>query len=117
MKKVVLILVALLVGLLVWGLIQSGNVSVTVNWHELAGPMKDAVGVWEFLIAIVALFSAAILVAFVFAGVGFVVLGCLVLVGLILAAVAFPFLLPLLIPLFIVWTFVASTRRGKANTI
>ena len=117
MKKVVLILVALLVGLLVWGLIQSGNVSVTVNWHELARPMKDAVGVWEFLIAIVALFSAAILLAFVFAGVGFVVLGCLVLVGLILAAVAFPFLLPLLIPLFIVWAFVASTRRGKANTI
>ncbi len=79
--------------------------------------MKDAVGVWEFLIAIVALFSAAILLAFVFTGVGFVVLGCLVLVGLILAAVAFPFLLPLLIPLFIVWAFVASTQRGKVNTI
>jgi hypothetical protein len=115
MKKVVLILVALLVGLLVWGLIQTVNVSVTVNSHELAGPMKAAVGGWGFLVAILVLFCAAILLAIIFAGVGLVVLGCLVLVGLILAAVAFPFLLPLLIPLFIVWAIMASTRRGKAN--
>lgn len=116
MKKVALILVALLIGLLGWGLMQSGNVSVTVNGHELAGPMKAAVSGWGFLVATVVLFCVAILLAFVLAGVGLVVLGCFVLVGLILAAVAFPFLLPLLIPLFIVWAFVAGMSRWRATT-
>lgn len=55
----------------------------------------------------------AILLAFVFAGVGLVVLGVLALVALILVGAAFPFLLPLLIPLFIVWAFCAGARRGK----
>jgi hypothetical protein len=113
MKKAVLVLVILLIALLAWGLIQSGNVSMTVNGHELAGPMKAAVGSWGIIIAIVVLFCVAILLTFVLAGVGLVILGCLVLVGLILAAVSFPFLLPLLIPLFIVWAFVAGVRRGK----
>ena len=116
MKKVILVLVILLIGLLALGLIQPGNVSVTVNGYELAGPMKAAIGGWGLLVATVVLFCVAILLAFVFAGVGLVVLGCLVLVGLILAAVAFPFLLPLLLPLFIVWAFVAGMRRGKAST-
>ena len=117
MKKTVLVLdqLILLIALflLAWGLIQSGNVSVTVNGHELAGPMKAAVGSWGIIIATVVLFCVAILVTFVLAGVGLVILGCLVLVGLILAAVAFPFLLPLLIPLFIVWAFAAGVRRRK----
>ena len=113
MKKAVLVLVILLIALLTWGLIQSGNVSVTVNGHELAGSVKAAVGSWGIIIATVVLFCVAILVTFVLAGVGLVILGCLVLVGLILAAVAFPFLLPLLIPLFIVWAFAAGVRRGK----
>lgn len=112
MKKVALILVALLIGLWGWGLIQSGNVSVIVNGYEFAGPMKAVVSAWGFLVATVVLFCVAILLAFVFAGVGLLVLGCLVLVGLILGAVAFPFLLPLLLPLFIVWAFVAGMRRG-----
>jgi uncharacterized membrane protein YphA (DoxX/SURF4 family) len=76
--------------------------------------MRAAVGSWGIIIATVVLFCVAILVTFVLAGVGLVILGCLVLVGLILAAVAFPFLLPLLIPLFIVWAFAAGVRRGKS---
>jgi hypothetical protein len=117
MKKTVLVLVILVIALLAWGLIQSGNgyVSVTLNGHELSGPMKAAVGSWGIIIATVVLFCVAILVTFVLTGVGLVILGCLVLVGMILAAVAFPFLLPLLIPLFIVWAFAAGVRRGKSN--
>jgi len=112
-KKTVVVLVLLLAGLLAWGLLQAGNISVTVNGLALAGPMKAALGVWGLIVAAVALFCVAILLAFVIAGVGLVVLGCLVLVGLILATVAFPFLLPLFLPLFIVWAFVAGIRHGK----
>jgi hypothetical protein len=40
------------------------------------------------------------------------ILGSFVLVGLILVALSFPFLLPILIPLFIVW--VVAVRTGHA---
>jgi hypothetical protein len=50
----------------------------------------------------------------VFAGIGVIVLGLVVLAGLLLALLAFPFLLPILIPLAIVWAFVAIVRRSKA---
>lgn len=116
MKKVALVLVVLLICLFGWWLIQSGDISVAVNGHELAGPIRAVVGGWGFLVATVVLFCVAILLAFVFAGIGLVVLGSLVLVGLILVAIAFPFLLPLLLPLFIVWAFVAWIRRGKTST-
>ena len=47
------------------------------------------------------------LLAFVLAGISLVALGSLVLVGSILVALASPFLLPILLPLFMVWAFVA----------
>ena len=111
MKKIALILVILLIGLLAWGLIQSGNVSLSVNGQEITGPMKAIASGWGILVAAVVLFCVAILLAFVLAGVALAVLGVFVLAGVILAAIAFPFLLPLLIPLFIVWVFIAIIRR------
>lgn len=116
MKKVALILVVLLIGLLGWGLIQSGDVSVTINGRELAGPMETAVSSWGLLTASVILFCVAILLAFVFAGVGLAVLGFLLLAGLIFAVIVLPLLWPLLLPLFIVWAFVALMRHGKTTT-
>ena len=55
------------------------------------------------VVALIALFCAATLLVFVFAGIGIIVLGCFVIVGVIMAALSFPFLLPLLIPLAILW--------------
>ena len=49
-------------------------------------------------------------VAFVFAGIGMFIIGLIVLAGLVIAAVSLPFLLFLLIPLAIVWGFVALIR-------
>lgn len=113
MKKTALLLIVILVGLLGWGLIQSGDISVTVNGQELSGPMKVALGGWGFVVSTVVFFCVAILLVFVLAGIGLVVLGSLLLFGLILAALLSPILLPLLIPLFIVWAFVAGMRRGN----
>ena len=112
MKKLALACVLVLALVCAWGLMSSG-VSVTINGQEIEGPLKAVVGGWGLVITTVVLFCVAILLAFVFAGVGLVVLGVLALVGLILAGIAFPFLLPLLIPLFIVWAFCAGVRRGK----
>lgn len=41
------------------------------------------------------------------------VLGALVIAGFVVAWSAFPFLLPLLIPLFLVWIFVAAVRARR----
>jgi hypothetical protein len=63
------------------------------------------------IVASVALFCAAIFLLFVVAGVGLFVLGCVIAVGLILALLAFPYLLLVLFPLAIVWLFVAIARH------
>jgi predicted exporter len=102
--------------LLAWVLYSSTtDVSISINGKPFTGPLAPAIGLWKLILASVILFSVAILLVFVFAGVGLVILGCLALVGLILAALALPFLLPLLIPLFIVWAFCALLCRHKAT--
>ena len=112
MKKLALILVLLMAIVCTWGLISS-NVSVTINGKAIEGPLEVVAGFWGLVITTVVLFCVAILLVFVFTGVGLIVLGVLVLVGLILLGIAFPFLLPLLIPLFIVWAFCAGVRKGR----
>jgi hypothetical protein len=96
----------------VLALFVGGNViSITVNGRQITGPFGALIGVWSFILTMVILFCVAILLVFVLAGIGLIILGCLALVGLILAAIAFPFLLPLLIPLFIVWVFCSLAYR------
>jgi hypothetical protein len=112
-RKVALALVVVLLALLGWVALHSSGVSIVVNGRALAGPAKLAAEGWGMLVGIVGLFCAAILLAFVFAGIGLILLGAFVLAGLLLAWLAFPFLLPLLIPLVVVWLFVAAVRGGK----
>ena len=112
MKSIAIALVIVLLGFLAWVAFQSSDISIIVNGQKLGAPANLAAEGWGLLVAVVALFCAAILLAFVFAGIGLIVLGALVLAGLVAAWFAFPFLLPLLIPLFIVWLFVAAVRSG-----
>jgi hypothetical protein len=114
MKKLAIALALVMLAIVAWVLLMDGGAtSIIINGHELTGPLKGAVGVAGLIVASIALFCAAILLAFVFAGVGLFVLGCVVVLGLILAGIAFPLLLLLLIPLAIVWAFVALFRHGS----
>jgi hypothetical protein len=110
MKNVAIALVILLLGLLAWVLFHHSDISVIVNGQRLVGPAKFAAEGWGVLVAVVSLFCAAILMVFVFAGTGLLVFGALVLAGLVAVGFAFPFMLPVLIPLFLVWIFVAALR-------
>jgi len=111
-RRLALILAIFMIVFLAWALfIGSDVISITINGREITGPFSAIIGVWSFILTLVILFCVAILLAFVLAGVGLIVLGSLALVGLILAAIAFPFLLPLLIPLFIVWVFCSIVCR------
>jgi hypothetical protein len=105
-RRLALILAVFMFIFLGWALFLGSDViSITINGREITGPFDAAIGVWSLILTLVILFCVAILLAFVLVGAGLIILGCLALVGLILAGIAFPFLLPLLIPLFILWVF------------
>lgn len=103
----------LLLAIVAWGLLVGADVSVTLNGEQLTGSFKGVVATGGFIVAAVAFFCVAILLVFVFSGVGLIVLGCLLLTGLIIATIAVPVLFPLLAPLVIVWVFIAATKREK----
>jgi hypothetical protein len=113
MKNIAIVLVILVLGILAWVLLHSSHIAVAVNGHPLVGPAKLAAEGWGVLVGIVALFCAAILLVFVFAGTALMVLGALVIAGFLAAWSAFPFLLPLLIPLLLIWIFVAAVQAGR----
>jgi len=115
MKAIALALAVLLLALIAWFVFQSSDVSITVNGARITGPVKLAAEGWGVIVAVVALLCAAILLAFVFAGLGLVILGVLVIVGTVFAWLAFPFLLPVLVPLVLVWLFIAVVRRGRRH--
>ncbi|HEY6874391.1 MAG TPA: hypothetical protein VI298_16820 [Geobacteraceae bacterium] len=111
-KKMAIALVVFMLAIVAWGVfVEGGATRIIINGHELAGPFKGAVGAAGLLVASVAFFCAAIFLLFVVAGAGLFVLGCVIAVGLILAGLAFPFLLLVLIPLAIVWVFIAIARH------
>ena len=111
MKKLALISVLILSFVCAWGLMSS-DVSITVNGQEFHGPLETMIGGWGLIIATIAIFCVAIVMAFVLAGVGLVILGVLAVAGFFLLGAVFPFLLPVLIPLLIVWAFCAGSRRN-----
>ncbi len=114
-RKLAIALAVLMLVIVGWALFAESNaVTIVINGQEVSGPLKGAIGIGGLVVALIALGCAAILLAFVFAGIGVIVLGLVVLAGLVLAMLAFPFLLPVLIPLAIVWAFVALVRRSKA---
>ena len=115
MKKLALLMIFLLILVCAVSLIDSSQFSVTINGEEIDGPLKGIVGAGTLIFMPVILLCIGILMAFLFTGVGLIVLGCLVFACLVSFCLAFPFLLPLLVPLFIVWIYCALARRNKAD--
>lgn len=105
-KKLAIVLAVLMIGFLGWVLLGASNsVSIAINGSPIESPFGAVTGTWGVVSAVVILFCSAILLVFVFFGLALMVLGGLVLGGSILAAMTFPFLFPILIPLFVVWLF------------
>jgi len=111
-KNLAITLTVVLLILIAWALlVQSNSFSIVVNGEPVTGPLKGAVGAAGLVAALIASFCAAIILLIVYAGAGIIVLGCLILAGMIFTLIAFPFLWPLLIPLAILWLFVAIAKR------
>lgn len=90
--------------------------SVIFYWSrfELNPVSKFFIDAGEAVLAGVILFLVGIVLVFVFTSVGVVILGSLALMGFVLVCVAFPFLLPLLIPVLALWAFIATMRKRRA---
>ncbi len=111
-KRLAVALALIMLALFAWGVfVEGGATRIIVNGHELTGPFKGAVGAAGVVVASVALFCAAIVLVFVVAGVGLFILGCAVVAGLILSGLLFPHLLLVLVPLAVVWAFIALARH------
>lgn len=113
-KKAALVLAIAMLVIVVWGLVfEAGSTRIIVNGQELMGPLKGTIGAAGLVIGLSALFCAAIFLLFVFAGIGIFMLGAVIFAGLVLAGLSFPLLLVLLLPLAIVWLFIAITRKTE----
>jgi hypothetical protein len=115
-KSLGIVFVLLLLAVAAWFIVFPGDsFHIVVDGEPVTGPMRGAVGVSGIVVGAIALLCAAIVMVFVVAGIGVIVVGLLVLAGLVVALIMFPFMLPLLIPLFIVWLFVAIIKKSRPS--
>ncbi len=115
-KWIALALAVILIGLAAWGIFaETPALTIVVDGQEMSGSWKGAIGIGGMMLAFVASLCAATLLLFVFAGVWIIVLGLIIVGAMIFAAGISPLLLSLLVPLAIVWAFVALVKH-KSGT-
>lgn len=119
MKKFAPYLILLLCALLLWDLLFTfGDASFHIDGEEVGGPLGAMLGVLfaggGTLIGLFVALVVGVVVAVALAGVGVLVIGALAIAGLAVAAAVVPFLLPLLLPLALVWYLVSRSRRNRA---
>jgi len=113
-KKLIVLFFLILAILFGTAMLDSHDMLFTLEEFELNPVSQFFIDAGEAVLAGVILFFVGLLLFFVFTGVGVVVIGSLVLTGFVLVCVAFPFLLPLLIPVLALWAFIATMRKRRA---
>jgi hypothetical protein len=119
MKKIAPYLILFLCALLLWDLLFTfGDASFHIDGEEVGGPLGAMLGILlaggGTLIGLLVAVVVGAVLAVVFAGVGIVIVGALAIAGLALAAAIVPFLLPLLLPLAVIWYLVSRARRNRS---
>lgn len=107
----------LLVAVCAWQSVFGDGMSVNIDGDEVGGPLGFLLGVvlagGGLLLAALAVTCAALFTGVLFAGLGIVMVGALVLAALLVAAAVSPLLLPLLIPISLYWYFTARGRKQR----
>ena len=119
MKKIVPYLVLFLCALLLWDMLFSfGDASFHIDGEEFDGPLGALFGLLlaggGTLIGLLVTVVVGAVLAVVLTGVGVVIVGALAITGLAVTTAIVPFLLPLLVPLALVWYLVSRARRNRA---
>jgi hypothetical protein len=117
MKKTAAIIILFLFALLVWNVVTFGDSVVNIDGNEIGGPLGALLatvfaGGGLVLAGVIMLFVGGVL-AVVFAGVGILCIGGLALGACVLALMISPLLLPLLVPVAIVWYLVGRSRKHR----
>lgn len=119
MKKTTAFIILFLCALLVWNSFTFGfgDSVVNIDGDEIGGPLGALLATvfagGGMLLAGCILLGVGVLLAVVFAGVGILCLGGLAIGALALALLVSPLLLPLLVPLAIVWFLMARSRKQR----
>lgn len=118
MKKYAPYIILFLVALIAWDMFADvGNFHMDIDGDEFDGPLGALLGLLFgslglIIGTVVALCVGALLVV-VFAGVGVLLVGALALAACLGLLAVSPLLLPILIPVAIVWFFVSRSRRNR----
>jgi len=118
MKRIAPVVILFLFAMIAWNMFShSHGIDVDLDGDDFDGPVGAVIGVLfaggGLLIGgLVALFVGAIL-AVVFAGVGVVLVAVMALVAVVVAAALTPLMLPVLIPLAIIWWLVSRKQKAK----
>lgn len=91
---------------------------VIIGWHLffpllVGGIVAITAAAWGILVASVVIFCVAILLVFIFTGIGAFILGIFAFIWMVLAIIFFPILFPILFPLFILFLVVSYFLRRK----
>jgi hypothetical protein len=67
-RKLAIALTVLMLAIVIWGLLLESNaVTIIINGQQVTGPLNGAIGAGGLVVALIALFCAAIVLVFVFA--------------------------------------------------
>ncbi|OON60077.1 hypothetical protein B0920_20765 [Massilia sp. KIM] len=116
MKKYAPYLLLALFALLLWDVVSDG-MYVNIDGEQIDGPFGFLVGMLlaggGTLLGLVITLFVGVVLAVVFASLGVVLLGGLALGMVAIGLVVSPLLLPLLLPLALVWYFVSRARKER----
>jgi len=117
MKKTAAIIILFLFAMLVWNVFTFGDSVVNIDGEDIGGPLGALLATFFaggglLLAGVIMLFVGGVL-AVVFAGVGILCIGGLALGACVLALIVSPLLLPLLVPVAIVWWLVSRSRKHR----
>ncbi|MDM5179647.1 hypothetical protein PO883_20870 [Massilia sp. DJPM01] len=120
MKKYAPLLLLFLFIMVAWeAMVGPSGMSINIDGDQLHGPGAALVGVLfaggGLLIAGLVMLCVGVLLALVFAGLGVLAVGGLALGAIVLALMISPLLLPLAIPLAIIWYLASRTRKQRAG--
>lgn len=124
MKKIAPFVILFLFCLLAWNLFaHSPGISFDIDGEDIDGPLGSLLSLifasGGIVIATLVVLFVGALLAVVFAGVGVLLMLALGLAALAVAAAVSPLLLPILVPVAIIWFFTSRSRRNrvKAQTV
>jgi len=118
MKKTAIFVIAFLFALLLWNVVVYGSGPVvSFDGDDIDGPFGALLAMLfaggGTLIAALVMLVVGVVLAVVFAGVGIILIGGLGIGAVVLALAISPLLLPLVLPLAVIWYLVKRSNKNR----